>query len=99
LIGNALKYSKNRSPARIDIGWDSGRRAYFVRDHGVGFAMQDAAKLFGGFERLHADPEFEGSGIGLAIVQRIVDRHGGTVWAEAAPDRGGHFWVKGPGAG
>jgi PAS domain S-box-containing protein len=98
LIGNALKYSKNRSPARIDIGWDGERQAYFVRDNGVGFDMQYAAKLFGVFERLHADPDYEGSGIGLAIVQRIIDRHGGSVWAEAAPERGATFWFTVPGA-
>ena len=98
LISNALKYSRMRSPARIDIGWDDDRRAYFVRDNGVGFDMQYAAKLFGVFERLHADPEFEGSGIGLAIVHRIIERHGGSVWAEAVPERGATFWFTVPGA-
>jgi PAS domain S-box-containing protein len=98
LISNALKYSRMRTPARIDIGWDDDKRAYFVRDNGVGFDMQYAAKLFGVFERLHADPEFEGSGIGLAIVHRIIDRHGGRIWAEAAPEQGATFWFTLPGA-
>jgi len=92
LIGNALKYSRTREAARVDIGWDAQRQAYFVRDNGVGFDMQYAAKLFGAFERLHGEAEFEGSGIGLAIVQRILERHGGKIWADAAPDRGATFW-------
>ncbi len=77
LIGNALKYSRTREIARVEIGWDAEKRAYFVRDNGVGFDMKYAGKLFGAFERLHGESEFEGSGIGLAIVQRIVERHGG----------------------
>jgi PAS domain S-box-containing protein len=98
LIGNALKYSRTRDAARVDLGWDAHRQAYFVRDNGVGFDMQYAAKLFGAFERLHGEAEFEGSGIGLAIVQRILERHGGKVWAEAAPDRGATFWFAVPAA-
>ncbi|MSQ63239.1 MAG: hypothetical protein EXR33_05310 [Betaproteobacteria bacterium] len=96
LIGNALKYSRTRELARIEIGWDAGKQAYFVRDNGVGFDMQYAGKLFGAFERPHSDAQFEGSGIGLAIVQRIVARHGGTIWAEAATDRGATFWFTVP---
>jgi len=96
LIGNALKYSRKREGARIDVGWDMERKAYFVRDNGVGFDMQYAAKLFGAFERLHGEAEFEGSGIGLAIVQRILERHGGKIWAEAVPDRGATFWFTVP---
>jgi light-regulated signal transduction histidine kinase (bacteriophytochrome) len=96
LIGNALKYSRTRARARVDIGWDGERKAYFVRDNGVGFDMQYAAKLFGAFERLHGESEFEGSGIGLAIVQRILERHGGKIWADAAPDRGATFWFSVP---
>jgi len=96
LIGNALKYSRKRDGARVDIGWDMEKKAYFVRDNGVGFDMQYAAKLFGAFERLHGEAEFEGSGIGLAIVQRILERHGGKIWAEAAPDRGATFWFTVP---
>jgi light-regulated signal transduction histidine kinase (bacteriophytochrome) len=96
LIGNALKYSRTRAAARVDIGWDMEQRAYFVRDNGVGFDMQYAAKLFGAFERLHGEAEFEGSGIGLAIVQRILERHGGRIWADAAPDRGATFWFTVP---
>jgi PAS domain S-box-containing protein len=97
LIGNALKYSRKREGARVDIGWDMEKKAYFVRDNGVGFDMQYAAKLFGAFERLHGEAEFEGSGIGLAIVQRILERHGGKIWADAAPDRGATFWFTVPG--
>jgi light-regulated signal transduction histidine kinase (bacteriophytochrome) len=98
LIGNALKYSRTRDAARVEIGWDAQHRAYFVRDNGVGFDMQYAAKLFGAFERLHGEAEFEGSGIGLAIVQRILERHGGKIWADAAPDRGATFWFTVPAA-
>jgi len=98
VIGNALKYSKNRDPARIEVAWDAGRKAYLVRDNGIGFDMQYAAKLFGAFERLHGDEEFEGNGIGLAIVQRIIERHGGAIWAEAAVDRGATFWFTVPAA-
>jgi light-regulated signal transduction histidine kinase (bacteriophytochrome) len=96
LIGNALKYSRNAELPCIDLGWDAGRKAYFVRDNGVGFDMAYAGKLFGVFERLHHESEFEGSGIGLAIAERIVRLHGGAIWADAAPGKGATFWFKLP---
>ena len=96
LIGNALKYSRNADAPCVDIGWDAGRNAYYVRDNGVGFDMAYAEKLFGVFERLHHESEFEGSGIGLAIAERIVRLHGGAIWADAAPGRGATFWFKVP---
>ena len=91
LIGNAVKYSRRRDPALIRIGYQPAAGSYFVRDNGAGFDMRHAGNLFGVFERLHGEAEFEGTGVGLAIVRRIVERHGGTVSAQARPDRGATF--------
>jgi PAS domain S-box-containing protein len=94
LFSNAFKFTAGRSPARIEFGQQQveGRIRYFIRDNGAGFDMAYAEKLFGPFQRLHDDREFTGNGIGLAIVQRIINKHGGRVWAEAAPDRGASFY-------
>lgn len=94
LLSNAVKYSRPRPEAVIELGCDGtrdGRAVVFVRDNGVGFDMDAAAGLFDMFRRLHQAEEFEGNGVGLANVKRIVERHGGTVWAEAARDRGATF--------
>jgi PAS domain S-box-containing protein len=99
LLGNALKYSRGAEVPCIDVGWDAPRNAYYVRDNGAGFDMAYAGKLFGVFERLHAESEFEGSGIGLAIAERIIRLHGGAIWADAAPGRGATFWFTVPAAG
>ena len=94
LVGNAVKYTRPRRPAIIEVGQTSrdGRPVIFVRDNGVGFDMRYADRLFGVFQRLHRAEEFEGTGVGLATVQRIVRKHGGEIWAEAAPDRGAAFY-------
>ena len=95
LLGNAWKYSVRKDPARIEFGaetGDDGTIRYFVRDNGAGFDMQYADKLFQPFQRLHSQQEFEGTGVGLATVQRIIRRHGGRIWAKAALDAGAVFY-------
>ena len=94
LLGNAWKFTEKQTRARIEFGStkDSGEQICFVRDNGVGFDMAYANKLFGAFQRLHDKAEFEGTGIGLATVQRVVSRHGGRIWAEAAVGKGATFY-------
>lgn len=100
LIANALKYSARRDGARVEIGGrvEGAEQVYWVKDNGAGFDMRYAEKLFKVFQRLHRAEEFEGTGVGLAIVQRVVARHGGRVWAEGKPGEGACFYFTLPGA-
>ena len=96
LLANALKFTRGRQPAVIEVGMmapeEAGEAVYFVRDNGVGFDMDQADRLFVMFQRLYHPEEFEGSGVGLAMVRRIIERHGGRVWAESEPGAGATFY-------
>jgi light-regulated signal transduction histidine kinase (bacteriophytochrome) len=95
LLWNAWKFTSRRPKARIEVGRcedDADMPVYFVKDDGAGFDMEDAGRLFTAFQRLHSDDEFSGTGIGLATAQRIVQSHGGRIWADARPGGGATFF-------
>ena len=101
LLSNAFKFTRRQSEPRVTLGSytapapdrpDVTERVYFVRDNGAGFDMRHASKLFGVFQRMHSQDQFEGTGVGLSIVQRVLQRHGGRIWAEGAPERGATFY-------
>jgi signal transduction histidine kinase len=92
LLDNALKYSREVEFPLICIGYDTDREAFFIRDNGMGFDMAHAGKLFGLFQRLHVGSTVPGTGVGLAIVSRIIERHGGRIWADSEPGAGTTFW-------
>ena len=100
LIGNAAKFTRHTADPRIEIGAaiGEGETVYYVRDNGVGFDMAEAGTIFKPFQRLHRADEFEGSGIGLATVERSIRRHGGRCWAESAPGEGSTFYFTLPAA-
>jgi two-component system sensor histidine kinase/response regulator len=94
LISNAVKYSQKKTSPKIEIGseFNNGERVYYVKDNGAGFNMAHYNKLFSIFQRLHSESEFNGTGIGLAVVKRIIERHDGKIWAESEIGKGSHFY-------
>jgi two-component system, chemotaxis family, sensor kinase Cph1 len=98
LLSNALKFTRTTSNPQIAIGCveHAGEQVMYVRDNGIGFDMRYVHKIFGVFERLHRAEDYEGTGVGLAIVKRIIERHGGRIWAESAPGRGASFYFTVP---
>ena len=99
LLDNAWKYTSKNDKTYIEIGKQNiqGEEVFFVKDNGVGFDMAYADNIFGAFQRLHKHADYEGTGIGLLTVQRIIHRHGGRIWAEAEPDKGATFHFTLPG--
>jgi light-regulated signal transduction histidine kinase (bacteriophytochrome) len=91
LVDNALKFTRRTAAARIEIGHEPETGAWFVRDNGAGFDTERAGRLFMLFQRLHSADDYPGGGVGLALARRIVERHGGRMWAEARPDEGATF--------
>jgi light-regulated signal transduction histidine kinase (bacteriophytochrome) len=98
LISNAIKYSRNQTDPQVEIGSlkNDDETIFYVKDNGVGFEIKYVDKLFGVFQRLHSDAEFEGTGIGLAIIKRIISKHGGKVWAEGELNKGATFYFSLP---
>jgi signal transduction histidine kinase len=92
LFGNAVKFSSKMTESKVEFGWDTAEKAFYIRDNGAGFDVHYKDKLFNAFNRLHGDKDFKGSGIGLATVARVVRRHHGRIWADSVVNAGATFW-------